>query len=35
LVAKLKEGRKLPEFQIDTSAATASEGSKKRRRFKR
>jgi DNA-binding protein H-NS len=35
LVAKLKEGRKLPEFLIDTSTATASEGSKKRRRFKR
>jgi len=35
LVARLKEGRKLPDFQIVTSAATPSEGSKKRRRFKR
>jgi DNA-binding protein H-NS len=35
LVARLKEGRKLPEFRIDTSAAKASKGSKKRRRFKR
>jgi DNA-binding protein H-NS len=35
LVARLKEGRKLPEFLVDTSAAKASEGSKKRRRYKR
>ena len=35
LVARLKEGRKLTDFQIVTSAATPSEGSKKRRRFKR
>jgi DNA-binding protein H-NS len=33
LVARLKEGGKLPDFLIGTSAA--SEGSKKRRRFKR
>jgi DNA-binding protein H-NS len=33
LVARLKEGRKLPEFLV--AAAKASEGSKKRRRYKR
>jgi DNA-binding protein H-NS len=35
LVARLKEGRKLPEFLIDMSAAKARERPKKRRRSKR
>jgi DNA-binding protein H-NS len=35
LVARLKEGKKLPEFLIDKSAAMASKGFKERRRSKR
>jgi DNA-binding protein H-NS len=35
LVARLKEGKKLPEFLIDKSAARASKVLKKRRRSKR
>ena len=35
LVARLKTGKKLPEFLIDRSAAMASKGSKKPRRAER
>jgi DNA-binding protein H-NS len=35
LLARLKAGRKLPDFLIDMSAAKGSEGRKRRRRSKR